>query len=461
MKSRAKSEVSQRRQPTKRVGLSRNVFDFRYWVSGWGNPFESRWSVYQKYVWLNDASPHEYIVLTATGKESNHQRLETRLFSAVLEQHRIPYIKLWDAAQFSHAVCPICLGAGYWSELPQMAGLEECPLHGTPLQRHCRKCLRPIWFGCPQFAKTSAFVCQSCGEPLTSFPKNVFMQWHSISPDALISKFAPLYSIAQRLSAECQGIWRFPGYAPVVEVRLILHLFTCHRTRLDRDAHWPTFAEEVSEQVSPATFLLPFNANILTAELEQERRATITDLTRQCRQIPYGDRRIGETLTVNMGWKTHELDFKTGGALPENVMSVLNSLSNGRVKKSHWSFEDDLYSSIALHFPDAPYLKQVPKILLTFSVWQICRILMRIESLVRTLTERLSGSGGMNDDAHNIIGHQPYGIRLKWGRVDEGHFVFELNSSAWIPPYRLRNTARGIELTIFQILPSFDLSLLD
>ena len=431
--------------------MPRNAFNFRYWVPGWANPFESRKSIYQKYAWLNEATRSEHSVLSSIWPEDKLKLLDARLSSAVLKEHRSPHVHLWEITQFANAICQACLDGGFWSELPQMAGLEQCPIHGIPLQRFCRECQQPIWFGCPRFSETGAFVCKSCDKPLTPFPEKVCLQWRSICHEVILDAFSPLASIAERIASESNGHWRLPGPSPSIEERIILHMLTGHRLKLDREVKLPFAFNELHEKVVPITFELPCNDRNFYDLLEHEQHKMLFDLSEGYDLGALKHNCLKTHLKMKMGWTTHEVDFRSKGRLAENVVSVLNSLSQARREKSNWIFEDYLKSEIETCVSEVHIIRQISRILLAFSVPQICRVLARLEFLVVTLTERLSNRYREDEISYSVLKDQPYGIRLKWGRVDEEHFIFDVDSCAWIPPYRLRSTDRGAELTIFQI----------
>lgn len=431
--------------------MPRNAFDFHFWVPGWANPFESRKSIYQKYAWLNDASPREHSILSSAWPEDKHRRLYAQLSSAVIDIYRTPYVHLWELTQFSNAICQICLNAGYWSELPQMAGHELCPLHGIALQRLCGECHQPIWFGCPRFPETGAFVCNSCRNPLTPFPEKACLQWRSIPQEVIVNAFSPLSIVARRLAAECSGFWRFPSPSPSIEDRLIVHSFTGNSIKLDREVNLPFSSDVLHAHVVPMTFELPCDDKALVCLLKHEQDKMLVNLRRQYPRIRFKQKESEDHLKIKMGWTTHEVDFKRGGYLVNNMEVLLNSLSQERQKKTHWIFVDYLKSEIETYVLKDQISRQVCKILLALSGFQICLVLARLESLVVALIERFSNSDCIDDDSYSVLNNQPYGIRLKWGRVDEEHFVFNVDSCAWMPPYRLRNTERGTELTIFQI----------
>jgi hypothetical protein len=461
MKPPKKADRAGRRTRVKRASAPRNPFKYSHWVSGWARPFESRWSVYQKYAWINSASPSEHSHLMQYFEVANDSQmhLDARLFAAVPAQHRALGIRLWGPVSFRHAVCPDCLAAGYWSELPQLAGCDHCPIHGTALQRHCRRCLRALRFGCPQFTSTGAYVCRACGEPLTAFPTNACLQWHSLSADTIASRMAPLDVIAQRVAVECDGRWHFP--AGVIDRQLVLNALTGHRMRHAWDENLPLIADGAIGQVIPVTFRLPCDESVLVAELEDARRALVADLTRYCNQSHYVGVPGRATVSIKLEGPTHELAFRPGGSLLENVTFVLESLLARIVeieKRKNLPLPDGLaeYLGLNLQISSSPrtfVADPISKILWTFSVWQVVRVLLWLESLTRTLLKRFDRDGRMTDEIEAILRNQPYGIRLRSARIDERQFVFGLSSSSWTPPYRMRTAANETELTIFQIIP--------
>jgi hypothetical protein len=456
----AKAKVARRRQTAMRAGSPREIFTYPYWVAGWTHPFESRWAAYQKYAWINNATAHEYAILTGDdfkfGQSERQVLLEERLFAAVPQEQRVPRIGLWEALTLPHAVCPICLESGYWSELPQLAGYDQCPLHGVVLQRRCRKCLQLLRFGRPRFGQTGAFVCGACSEPLTTYPTNACLPWHRLPSEALLSRFAPLDALAQRVATECKGYWEFPWRKLCPQQQLILHTFTGHRLHREWEANGGLFGDRTREQVVPVTFILPCDETVLAAELVDYRRALLADVARHCRQYPAATLSTRGVGGMKVHFNTHELEIRAGGALLDNVRAILQWMDEAKRRKADQTMEDWLRFNLSLFYPASPHVRLIPKILLAFSVWQVVCVLLWLESLVETMALHLTDTGGMTDQIDVLLNDQPYDIRLRYGRIEEAHFAFEMGCCSWIPPYRLRATADEIELTIFQIVAQFD-----
>ncbi|HJW54322.1 MAG TPA: hypothetical protein VJ577_03540 [Burkholderiaceae bacterium] len=458
MTLRARSEAARRMQAARRASYPREVFAYPYWVGGWAHPFESRWAAYQKYAWINNATKPEYSILTWDNfwnyeKKAN---LEERLFALVPSEQRAPRIRLWDKLALPHAVCQVCLESGYWSELPQLAGYDQCPLHGVPLQRRCRKCLRPLQFGHPRFGQTGPFVCGACGEPLTPFPTNACLQWHRMPSEDLLSRLAPLHALAQRFATECEGYWEFPWTRQCPERQWILHAFTGHRLRQEWETNGTLLCDSAIKQVIPVTFILPCDETVLAAELANYRRALLADVAHHFRQYPAAALSTRGVTEMRMIYMTHELHISAGGTLPENLQAVLQWMDEVKQRKDDRTMEDVLDSELSTYYSVSPLVRFVPKILLAFSVWQIVRVLLWLDSLIETMTVQLTNANGMTDQISALLQEQPYAIRLLRGRIDDANFVFELECGSWIPPYRLRKMTDGIELTIFQIVPQFD-----
>jgi hypothetical protein len=454
MTPRSKAEAARRRQAAARTAGPREVFAYPYWVSGWAQPFESRWSVYQKYAWINNACSRDHSLLMSRDVQYHEEQanLDARLFAAVPEQYRPPQIHLWEAADFPHAVCPTCLEAGYWSELPQLVGYDHCPLHGIAMQRCCRKCSRPFRFGCPQFGKTGAYVCLTCGEPVTAFPANVCRQWQSHSLDTVGDRFRPLIASAIRISTECEGKWAFPSRASTLDQRLVLHTLTGIRSHLEWDRNWSLLSPGMGERVVSTTFLLPCDEQFLDYELADMRHALIADLMKYCKKN--GGVVSGAKTNVKLKTKslTHEVGIKSGNSLLDNVRSVLEVFQTER--NLGWGIEDVIRLSFRHIHTEMPAANQVPSILVALAVWQVARVILWIEALMDKLTACFARDGELSDETRAIFDNQPYSIYLRWWRIEAGHFVFEIYQSSWIPPYRLQCTSAGIKLTVYQIVPA-------
>jgi hypothetical protein len=433
----------------------RDPFGLTYWIPGWARPFESLFSLYQKYAWINRATSKEHRWITDLSldycNERNH--LDARLFKELPHQYRSSNIQLWHEANLPNAVCPICLQFGYWSELPQLAGFDQCPLHGIPLQRRCRKCIHPLKFGCPRFGQSGAFVCSVCGEQLTPFPANICQNWVSLPDEFIVSRFAHLDAIAQKIAFKGRGEWHIFGKKRTIDWRLILHALTGHRLHNDLESERSLFNYGLSERILPVTFVLPRDETILDVELMTMQRALIADIVKLCGHYGHSKPAAKSTTWLKTGFIEDELEFQQGGSLFDNIMSVLNTVW----EEQNWMVRTSDYFSQQKMRGNAELLNlhrdQIFKILRPFAVWQVARILFLVENVATELMKRFSMNGTQNEQIGDFLDSQPFGIQLKWGRIDDRRFVFNTFAFALLPPFRILSKPCGIELTIYQIIP--------
>jgi len=127
------------------------------WHRGSILPYASLWHTLHRACQLNGLRPRQFITLTAIREHRWPRGLPCRIdrgrFAAVLgEPHEaLRWSTLDDApawlqtALFSSAarVCPLCLAAGYHTDLFALHYLQTCPIHAVPLRPECG-CGRPF-----------------------------------------------------------------------------------------------------------------------------------------------------------------------------------------------------------------------------------------------------------------------------------------------------------------------------
>jgi hypothetical protein len=426
----------------------RDIYSFPYWEKAWARPFESVVSADLKYAWINRITAAQCRKLLSFDYQHRHEReaLTERLFSAIPQQHRAPSSWFWRASKFSIAVCPHCLNEGYWSELPQLLGCECCPIHGVPLIRRCKRCLSLLRFGAPVFGRTGPFVCEQCGETMSDWPVNLVNSWTQRPNASAMERLGRLNLAAHEIEARCDGHWSFPGYDGTHDIRTIFHELSGKRLRLEIDDQG-LFDDSSFEPVVPVTYMLPYEQSIFDKEVEASRQAIISDLARRCRQ----DRKINSAAHAYIEIRSLRLpiiSYAAGEDLAKTVVEVFEKINESNQFESlrnsrffNESFEHDKWAD------------QAGKVIACYSIWQICRVLLHIESVIVRLKGLLGDCDEIPDDVHSFLYSQPYGLRLEWCRTGDNYFFFEISSSAFIAPYRYRYTEDRIELTMFQIMP--------
>ena len=174
-------------------------------VAAWRNPFESNLSIRRKHEWINDGR------VARIGDWNVRDMAKWNTWSRSFNPNAGTQNSGWLHAMLNLpcAVCPVCLKSGYWSELPQLAGLDKCPLHGVPLQFRCEKCRELLMLGSPRFHE-SAFQCEKCRCSVVPRPSSVSKQWAQARASDLGAKFASLLMPAHQLAKEFDCEWSIP-----------------------------------------------------------------------------------------------------------------------------------------------------------------------------------------------------------------------------------------------------------
>lgn len=135
--------------------------------------FESELSVLLRIAWRNVLSPSMMIYHLSCSKNKfalDRQRLLDQFGWVVPEPLLEPDSPSTEIFYIAPAFryCPICLEAGYHSDLHQCLEIRNCPLHNVPLSMLCHCCASPT----PSTVFSKAlferpYYCSRCHEPLS------------------------------------------------------------------------------------------------------------------------------------------------------------------------------------------------------------------------------------------------------------------------------------------------------
>ncbi|MFD2085905.1 hypothetical protein [Brevibacillus brevis] len=161
------------------------------WRKNWIRPYESSWSILEKFKFANTLTAREVLkilgtdrvkslkagigschrnLITLSGFDSHtvqdvlgfdmvsfHQKIINQLLSPLLERHRTTFFLREDLA-----ICEACLKTGYHSIFHQWRFLHYCPFHLSPLHFACPNCSQIYTYEMTDDGFLSPYVCK-CG----------------------------------------------------------------------------------------------------------------------------------------------------------------------------------------------------------------------------------------------------------------------------------------------------------
>jgi hypothetical protein len=162
------------------------------WREQWVSPFESMWSIFEKFKFVNCASVRDIFELFGTDET---KRIKSRIYGSVhrrctylsgLDNDSVtsvflqPLIKInnqnvkklvgqlpYEETHYSYIrdelyFCPLCIKKGFHSLFHQFCLMHECPYHKIPLQTGCPSCKVTIPFELTDSYTSEPFRCK-CG----------------------------------------------------------------------------------------------------------------------------------------------------------------------------------------------------------------------------------------------------------------------------------------------------------
>lgn len=158
------------------------------WRQGCISPYESIWSIAQKFTFLNRVGLRQFAALV--GGVEKPREVWPNLEGLPIEQVRVT-LGLEKVCAAGDAVsmlmplplrtipvkralrlCPECAERGYHSAVHQLPWLARCPLHGCELVSRCKRCSTPWLYDGGQNSGLTAVrdLCCNCGLPLLPMP---------------------------------------------------------------------------------------------------------------------------------------------------------------------------------------------------------------------------------------------------------------------------------------------------
>lgn len=149
-------------------------------------PYESLWSLLQKFITWNVCTPIELWqcfnrthyayptgeknILKATFIDVSKFKKGLNLTEEQIATSQLPYFLDHDELEIlspnSLRYCQQCLEEGYHSTIQQLLFIEACPHHRTPFTDSCPWCLQPICLSFNATTLNHPFKCPNCNHPL-------------------------------------------------------------------------------------------------------------------------------------------------------------------------------------------------------------------------------------------------------------------------------------------------------
>lgn len=168
------------------------------WDSSWIKPFESPWSIFEKFKYANSVSSKDIISLfqalpknhitTSDKNLYSLEKLDQNKFLSILRKdvhvdNQVLLQKLNIIMPFEHAAflseslvfCDECISDGFHSTLHQIIGMERCPFHLTSLRLRCPSCSTKFPYELSEINRSEPFICR-CGYSFlktNSFKENI------------------------------------------------------------------------------------------------------------------------------------------------------------------------------------------------------------------------------------------------------------------------------------------------
>jgi hypothetical protein len=195
--------------------ISNNQF---VWRKEWLSPYESLWSVFEKFKYVNCASAKDIFKLFGTDyvrslkspiKGRIHRncidvlgidkrRIESVFLQPLIEINkqnlnnlvgRLPLgIHHYNYIRYELHFCPVCIKMGFHSIFHQFKLLKKCPYHNIPLQKECPNCHTSFPFEITDSYTKSPFQCK-CGKYLLdqTLTSSLVPNWGNVSLEQLKS----------------------------------------------------------------------------------------------------------------------------------------------------------------------------------------------------------------------------------------------------------------------------------
>lgn len=176
------------------------------WGVGWIGPYESPFSLAQKFTWANQPSAHRLLSLfglrgsalqSCSGSSTLSLLTSDGMRNPIwigrfLDSYAGPWARSL-AIEERFRYCPACIRHGYQSTLYQIEGLLTCPIHEDRLITECLACHRPT---CSYALTDDAFrdpmCCAHCGSPWSGLRSNEEWMRTDVFHDACRACLTPL-----------------------------------------------------------------------------------------------------------------------------------------------------------------------------------------------------------------------------------------------------------------------------
>lgn len=345
------------------------------WSRDLMHPFESDDSLIAKLAWINDASYDRFREI-----DSSIRKKQGHAFAAIHAttppDWRPPLHQLARALPRDEVkICPDCLLAGYHSDLPQILGLEKCPIHGCLFRHICRWCGRRIYFGYPEFRKSSIYVCKSCDRRLHPEVTVFLSDIKRLSDQRILAAFQPYLSGLAEAARKCEGQW----YLHERHVADIYLYTTGYRSTFIRQ---PWHYSSILRTISAREYMLPAQQDELDNELAQlmryDDRCVATWAAERCKLSVNPAARMPEARFLN-----DEIEYQRGTDPVKGSIAVREQLirymgGDTRVFPADYLFPTSL-------FRRAECYGQLRRIVACTALYQIFTQLRRAERIAAYL----------------------------------------------------------------------------
>lgn len=153
-------------------------------------PYESAWSLINKFVHLNQVSIADVARLLVRSRLAAHKYYATSSIAVAspcdLDPRRLQWLFKLSGNMVDHAFvdayryplqyrpfqpetvaddlryCPICIARGYHTPLFQLLAIAKCPIHREPLKERCPRCNRVTPYCCGRLTTDNPYGC-ACG----------------------------------------------------------------------------------------------------------------------------------------------------------------------------------------------------------------------------------------------------------------------------------------------------------
>jgi hypothetical protein len=413
------------------------------WPQAWERPFESTASLLAKMKWIN-ASTVARFVKGPHGAGDSESILLAMLAASRTRKETIPDSYTGTEERARIVYCVECLKAGFHSRLPQLVGLDSCPIHFVPFNDTCPRCKRYLdSFGSSDFRRTPVYLCPHCAGPLVDPSLMIWADWAKLSNERIKMAFTPFAPGLQAAHKKLEGCW---NVHPVDYPYIYYYLTGYVRT----DLCWVSSTRRIAPKMKCMDVMeYRFPKNKESLEIKTDSIMQYDD--RVLMQSERGEKdivRVNGRVPVLNSYLAR-LDVWTGMDCLHSALSVRGDiLSEVRRWRSLPNWMNDMYYKSGVSFQ---FAQQIGLLCAAHSLDHIFYQLTILKWYCETHHAESLHEYGLGHTSINFL--SGYSGELRAMEKHEGHFVFRTSVSRWLPNFQLKVVDDEIVLRIFRAVP--------